>query len=342
MKRLAVLAVLAAPAPARADDGYCDFVEGVAGATAAPMLAPQLFGQFGYIEQAEFSINPGQTSLRAIGGVRYRLSGIYEGIATRSRGDADCRRHKALLLVRGASEARALTARVKVLDNALAEAGKILAGDEADLSARRTTAQEATATRLRVEELRALAAEAHRQLAALPAPDETPLGSVLETFHAADSAMEDADAKVRKAQAYDVSVRVGVDQFLDGANPQPQYFAVLEVGVNLGALWLGANNDRAAAGRNKYVRSGHDPLGADSTEEQLRATIDLEAKRVEQTQALVGDLDRQLAALAKIGGEDSKRYRETVWFDAIKAKADLAYLQAHVQGLREVVGGGPP
>ncbi len=343
MTRLFVLVAAMIPTVAHAepaDDGYCDYVEGAASAVSAPMVAPQLFGQFGYIEQPEFAVNPGTTNLRAIGGVRYRLTGIYEGMATRGKAEADCRRHRALLLVRGASEARALSARVKVYDAAMVEADKILSGQEADLSAHRTSTQEATATRLRVEELRALAADAHRQLAALPPPDSTPLGSVLATFQAADADMEESDGKIRKVQAYDVSVRAGVDQFLEGTNPGSQYFAVLEVGVNLGALWLGSANDRAAAGRKLYVRSGHDPLGADATVDQLRATIDLEGKRAEQTQALVADLDRQLAALAKIGGEDSKRYRETVWFDWVKAKADLAYLTAHVAGLREVIGGG--
>jgi len=344
VKTLIVLAVLAVPAPVAAqpqDDGYCDYVQGVASATAAPLVAPQLFGQFGYIEQPAFAITPSTTSnnLRAIGGMRYSFTSLYGGLATRSRGDADCRRHRSLLQVRGASAARALAARVAVYDDAQAEADKILEEVDADMQARRTTAQEATATRLRVEELRTLSADAKRELAALPPVDDRPLGRVLATFQAADAAMEEADGKVRASQVYDVSVRLGVDQFLEGPNQDTQYFAVVELGVNLGALWLGGANDRAAAGRHRYVRSGHDPLGADATVEQLRQTIDLEGKRAEQTQALVGDLDRQLATLAKVGGEDSKRYRQTVWFDWIKAKADLAFLKAHVAALREVIGG---
>lgn len=341
--RLALVLLLATPALAAADapdDGYCDYVEGVASATAAPMVAPQLFGEFGYIDQPEFAVTPQQSSLRAIGGVNYRLTGIYEGLATRGKAEADCKRHRALLLVRGASAARALSARVKVLDDAMAEADKILNAQDTDMTARRTTTQEATATRLRVEELRALATDAHRQLAALPAPGDTPLGAAFATFQAADAEMEASEAKVRKIQAYDVSVKFGFDDFLQGTTSGAQYFALVQVGVNLGAIWLGGANDRAAAGRKQYARSGHDPLGADATTEAMRQMIDLEGKRADQTQALVADLDRQLAALAKIGGDESKRYRETVWFDWIKAKADYAYYSTHVQTLREVVGGG--
>ena len=341
--RALALAMLLVPAVALADpsdDGYCDYVEGVADATSATQLAPQLIGQFGYIDQPAYAVTPDITALRAIGGVNYRLTGIYEGLATRAKAHADCRRHGALLRVKGASEARALAARVAVLDDAMREADKLLAEQTADLDARRATAQDVTAMRLRVEELRGLAEDAHRQLAALPPPDDRPLDTALATFQAADADMEVADGKLRTAQAYSVSVRAGVDQFLDGPNPNTQYFALVEVDISLGALWLGGGNARAARGRNRYVRSGHDPLGTDVTIEQLKLTIDLEAKRAEQTQALVADLDRQLQALGKVGGEDSKRYRETVWFDWIKAKADLAYLTAHVAALRQVIGGG--
>ena len=336
--------LLLAPALAAADstdDGYCDYVEGAAKAAAAPLYGPELFGQFGYIEQPAFAVTPtsNDSNLRAIGGVRYSLTNIYAAIATKSKASADCRRHQALLVVRGATSSRALAARVKIYDDAQAQADKLLADSAAELGAQRTTTQAATATRLRVEELRTLAAEARRELAALPPPNQEPLGNVLGTFHAADADMEASDGKLRKIAAYDVSVRVGADRFLEGANASTQYFAVLQLGVNLGALWLGDGNDRAAAGRARYVRSGHDPLGSDATADQLRAMIDLETKRAEQTAALVGDLERQLDALAKVPGDESRHYRETVWFDYIKAKADLAYVQAHVAALREVVAG---
>ena len=338
----ALLLVALAPAIAAADptdDGYCDYVEGVASATAAPQVAPQLFGQFGYIEQPQFAVTPGASNLRLIAGLRYSFSQLYTGVENHAKAHADCRRHRALLQVRGAAAARGLAARIKVYEQAMPEADKILADVDADAQARRTTAQDEEATRVRVEELRTLNVEAKTQLAALPSPGDKPLGSVLAEFHSADADMEEADGKLRKAAAYDFSVRAGVDDFLEGTNPGNQYFAVVELGINIGALWLGSGNSRAAAGRHTYVRSGHDPLGADATVETLRMMIDLEGKRAEQTQALVADLDRQLATLAKVGGDDSKRYRQTVWFDWIKARADLAYLQAHVAGLREVVGG---
>ncbi|MEO8844899.1 MAG: hypothetical protein ABI591_00250 [Kofleriaceae bacterium] len=337
MRALVLLGLFAGTA--HADDGYCDYVEGVAQATSATQFAPQILGVFGYVEQAPSQVTPSQSStLRFIGGVNYRLTGIYEGFATKDHAHADCRRHSALEQVRGETESRALSAKVKVLDDAITEADKVMKQTEADFESRRTTAQETTAMRLRVEDLRTLAADAHRQLTALPPPGEQPLGAALATYRTADGDMEDAEGRLRRAQLLDVSVRAGFDEFLDNtANPTP-FFAVINVSLSVGALWQGSGNDRAAAGRKRLIEAGHDPLGVDATLENVQGTIDIETKRAEQTAALVGELERQLAALDKVGGEDSKRYRQTIWFDFMKAKAEQAYLAAHLQSLHEVLG----
>jgi hypothetical protein len=345
MRALAIVAVLSSTAYAdNADDGYCDYVEGVAAANNAAMIAPQLFGQFGYVEQPPFAVNPTQNSgLRLIAGVKFSFTGIYQGVNTKDHARADCARHKALESVRGETQARALGARARVIDEALVEADKILGQSDADMQARRTTAQEATATRLRVEELRELSAETHRLLSALPAATDRPLGAALTDYHKADADMEETEAKLRKAALFDVSLRFGLDQFLDNTvQNQTPYFAVLSVGVSLGALWQEGANDRAAAGRKRLIASGRDPIGGEATIEQIRTTLEVETKREEQTSALVAELERQLDALAKVGGDDSKRYRQTVWFEWVKAKAELAYLKAHLSSLKEVIGGGEP
>jgi hypothetical protein len=339
LKALAIVVVLASSAYA---DDYCDFVQNVADATAATQLAPQFIGLFGYVEQSPAQVNPSQTSnLRLIAGINYRLTGIYEGYATKAKGDADCRRHRALDDVRGETNARGLAAKAKVLDGELAEADQILKQVTSDYDARRTTAQEATALRLRVDELRELDAEAHQQLAAIPRSADPRLGSALASYQQADADMEVADAKLRRAQLVDLSVRAGVDEFLDStSNPTP-YFAVIQLGVSFGAIWQGGANDRAAAARKRLVAEGRDPLGIDATLQQIQANIEIETKRAADTDALVAELERQLAALDKVGGEDSKRYRQTVWFDYAKAKADQAYYAAHLAALHEVLGGSP-
>ena len=347
MKKLFIIATLLASTSLAAaqgrDDGYCDFVEGTASSQAAALFAPEVFGSVGYVEQGPGSVTPDQDTkgLRYIAGVRLKLSGIYEGIATKDRAGADCRRHKAFDQIRGETASRAIAARVAVLDDALADAEKILRVDEADFAARRTTAQEATATRVRVEELRELAAEDKRQLSSLPAPSTKPLAGALGSYRNADADMERYEAKLRRAQAIDVSVRVGFDDYDERQSTSSPLFAVVSVGINLGVFFQGSANDRAAAGRKRLVQSGRG-LGVEGTVDQLRTTIEIETKRAKETQALASELERQLEALGRIGGDETKRYKQTVWFELVKAKAQLAYLTTHVESINEVLGGEGP
>ena len=342
---VAVLALVSGTAYAETqDDGYCDYVEGVANAEAAIPMSPELIGSIGYVEQPTADAIPdaSQKGLRLIAGVRYKVSGLYEGNAIRQRAKADCRRHRAFEQVRGETSSRAIAARLRVLDDALREAEQILRIDERDYAARRVTAQEATATRVRVEELRELAAEDHRQLSTLPPPSDKPLAGALTSYRNADADIESYEAKLRRAQAIDISVRFGIDEYPERDNPSP-YFAVLSVGVNLGLLFQTPANARAAEARKQLVQSGRGfGVGVEGTVDRLRATLEIETKRAKETEALVKELERQFEALNRIGGEESKRYRQTVWFELVKAKAQHAYLSTHVQSIQEVIGGDTP
>ena len=325
-------------------DGFCDYVQGKANAESATLFAPTLFGQFGLVEQAAGAVNPDVNSggLRLITGVRISLDGIYKGMATRDRARAECRRHEALEQVRGETRYAAFAARAEVLDGALGESEKILRETTADLEARRMTAQEAMATRLRVEELRQLATETRREMSLLPSPSG-PISGAATRFQRADADLEHVEGKLRRASAFDVSFRFGLDAFLDrdDENPSP-YFAVIAVGVNLGVLFQGSANERAAAGRARFVASGRDPQAADASAERLALLVATQEKREEETGALEADLEKQLKLLERLGGEDSKRYRQTVWFEWIKIRAEHAYFKAHLRALRDVMGTASP
>lgn len=340
--RIVMAVVLVGTSTAAAEpegDGYCDFVEGTAAARSVLDLSPELFTNVGYIEQSDTSLPPSQDVVpRVIGGVRYRLSGIYQGVVARDHAHADCRRHEALSQVRDATRFHALEARANVLDAALGETAKLLAQDDEDLKAQRTTAREVTATRLRVEELRQLAADTRRQLAAAPKA-ETAMTGAVAAYRQADRDLEATDRKLRRAQAFDVSVRAGFDQNLDRSTPT-RYFAVVGVSVNLGVVFQGGSNDRAARGRERLARSGNDPATAEASETRLVAVVELETRRAAETAALVADLTHSLEQIGKIGGEDAKRYRQLVWFDWVKATADHAYLTAHLEALHRVLETG--
>ena len=334
--RSVIACLLMTTAAASAEpDGYCDFVEGSAGAASATDLAPELFTSVGYLEQSDASLPPSTTiAPRLIGGVRYRLTGIYQGIITRERAHADCRRHEALSRLRGTIDVHALEARARVLEAALTDSASTLKQDADDLQAQRTTARETNATRLRIEELRSLATDARRQIAALPVAT-TEITGVLAAYQRADGDIERAEGTLRRIQAFDVTVRFGIDQRFD-ANAQTSYFAVLGLSANLGTLLQGSSNARAAAGRATFVRSGHD-VGGDVSVARLRAIVDIETKRVAETDALVEDLRRQLDQLGKLAGNEARRYGQTLWFDLIKAQAESAYLTAHLESLHQVL-----
>lgn len=343
---LTLSASLAGAQPAQSDDGYCDFVEGTASANAATLAAPELFGQFGYIEQTPFAVTPTDTSnnLRALGGMRWSITNLMVSRTVKSVARAECRKHRAQLQLRGQTDGllgvaagKALAAKLKVYEDASAEAERLLATAQAELDNRRLTVPEAYATRMRVEELRSAMAQTRMDLAAIPPQDPAkPITQAVTDYTDADAAVERGQAHLRSLAAYDVSVRGGADRFLEGPNARTNYFAVVQIGVNLGAFATGGANRRAAAGRARYAPSQVTPTDTGPNLDQVRAMVGVAQTRAEQLAALVTDLDKQMAALAQLSGEDSKRFRETLWFDTIKAKADLAYAQAQVAALREL------
>jgi hypothetical protein len=332
---LSSLVVLALATPAFADDGYCDYVEGTAAAESVTLFSPTAFAQLGYIELNTVGMADIENDgTRFVGGLSWRLSGIFEGSATRDRASADCAKHRAFEQVRGDTIRAGLEARAKVYDQAIPEAEKILAATNADFEAHRATAQEATATRLRVEDLRRAANDNAATLRTLPAPSGTPITGALRSYERADADMEDAEARVRRWKAIDFSVRAGVDEYLsiDTGDRQP-YFAVVSLGVNLGVFFQGSGNSRASSGRKRFLASGRDALSQESTV-ALQQTA---AKRASETATLEADLKRQIDALDRIGGDDSRRYRLIVWFDWIKARAEHAYFEALAAALNQVV-----
>ena len=94
---------------------------------------------------------------------------------------------------------------------------------------------------------------------------------------------------------------------------------------------------RARDVEQRVVRAGHDVSG-DASVAQLQAVIDVESKRAAETATLVEDLEHQVDQLATLGGEDARRYRQTVWFDLVKARAEHAYLTMHLHSLHQVLG----
>lgn len=340
---LAAWSALAGSSPAARADGYCDFVEGVASSESALLFAPELFATYGYLDQGPVVTVPEASGddTRLTAGVAYRLSGIVEGIAVKSRARADCDRHRAFGRLQRATVYRGLAARARILDEAVERADRILEMLDRDFKQRRATAQEVTATRIRVDEIRSLAAATKSEIVRLGSVKGSgATGGALRDYFAADDEVARQEGRLRRLQAWDVSVRVGYDAFTgpidDDENP---LFAAVSVGFNLGALFQGAGEQRAAAGRRRFVREER-PGSTEPSMRQLRLLARQEKERAEQTAVLVDDLERQLAELKEVGGDTGRRYREMVWFELVKIKAEHEYHKAYAAGLAELAGGG--
>lgn len=329
----------AAPTKAAPADGYCEWVQGAAQSQADFYYAPNAIASVGYVKEPNAVGNDAVVSgARGVAVLSWNLIGIAQGNATKAHGEADCNRHKALDRVQGETIYRALKAKIKVYDGALDAADKILAKTVADVRDHRTTAQEMVATRLRVNELHDLQSDTRRQIDALPRPSkDEQIGGALASYYKYDSDMEEQEGKLRRLQGVAVTVSGGFDEYFDRTDNVP-FTALLQVTVNLGVFAQGGANDRAAEGRRRMVREQHQVQLVDTTVSHIQDELKAEQQRADETAALEQDLANQISTIEKIGGDDNLRYRDTVWFDYVKVKAEHAYFAAHVASLQEVLG----
>jgi hypothetical protein len=288
------------------------------------------------------SSDPVTAGGRVTAGLSYNVIGLAQAAATRARARADCRRHQALDRVQGETLQRGLAARLEIYDRAMGEADRMLGQVTADLKARRATSQEVAALRVRVNELHDLAADTQRQLETLPAPAPgEKVGGALAAYYQADADIEEEEGRLRRLQGVDVTLRAGYDQYFDRTDRAP-VFALLSVSLDLGMLFQGAANDRAADGRRHMIREQHQVQLVDTTVSHLRSELELERQRADETAALAADLEAQMAQLDRVGTDETRRYRQTVWFDWVKVRAEQAYYSAHIASLAEVIGGVEP
>lgn len=362
---LAAGAVLAASpdaraqgAPSRPDDAgsYCRYVEGVADSLADLEQAPVLFGTGGVVSGAD--VSPGGSILgpttRVIAGASYSFSGLYRGAALRNGAEAECRRYALVSQLHAFLENNkegitrgSLVAKLAVLDEAMPRADQMLAATRAAMAASRATLEQVEAMQVRVDALRAEAAEARATLQALAKMPPAPQRSVASVLADRDDAEADAakyDARVRMSHAWDVSVRGGYDRIFGSSINYTPVFALATVTLNLGGLFQAAAENRATEGRVGWARAEIE--GADDRVEQalvrLRSMREVERKRLEETRVLLADLEARYKELQSIAGERVQEMAQVVWFDLVKTRADHAYFEAHVADLDRLLGPGEP
>ena len=345
-------------APPRAGDApsYCQFVKGVADSLADLEQAPVLFGTAGIVSGADAS--PGGSILgpttRIIAGATYSLSGLYRGVALRNGAEAECHRYALVSQLHAFLEnnkegitRRSLVAKLTVLSEALPRAEQILGATRAAMAAARANVEQVEAMQVRVEALRAEAAETRAGLLALarmPTPPDRSIASVLVDRDKAEAEAEKYDARARMSHAWDVSVRGGYDHIFGSSANFTPIFALATVTLNIGGLFQPGAESRATEGRVGWARAEIE--GADDRVEQalvrLRSLREVERKRQEETRVVLADLEARYKELSSIPGEKVLEYTAVVWFDLVKTRADHAYFEAHVADLDRLLGPGDP
>ncbi|RKG70822.1 hypothetical protein D7W79_31395 [Corallococcus exercitus] len=339
--------------------GYCERVRGTSRAEAALELAPEVFASVGAVNAGDATggsddLPLGSPKLRVTAGLGYDFVGLYRGHTLRSRAEAECRRYQALAALQSAvehgsrlGEAAALDARARALATSLPRAEELVAQLRDDLRDGGATLEELNAVQVRLDHLRSLArdtAQAREQLALEPAPPEgQTLSVLLSAFEAADDQVEVLSGGLRTAAAWRLSVRGGYDEVFDVEQSTP-LFGQLTLGYNLGHLWQGRANAQAREGRRQETRDAVDgaPRRVRQLLGELRITERSEQQRLGEVSALVSDLQGQLREVEQLQTRQVRRFRDYLLLELARLQAEQAYLGAHLETLRSLLGGTGP
>ncbi len=336
-------------------DPYCEYTEGAAASEAAPLLAPNLFATGGVFNSelltASTPVSTSQANRgRLFAGGEYSFGNLQKGITLKRRARADCEAHRITAELESflqndsnTTTTGALAARASVFREALPQGEAILEANAKSVESFSTTIQEADAVRLRLDELRRMLEDTEREKI-LATPSEAFAGvslpRLLEQAQALERKLEKREADAREAGAWDLTVRGGYDRIFEQDVGQP-YFAMGTLTFNLGSLWQKKADARAAEGHQKWFLEQPEGVAARTQRllRQLRDMKQAEEVRFRETQILLADLEQRMKSLQEISDKKAESYRNYLWFDYVKVKAENAYLSAHLKDLAGIAGG---
>jgi hypothetical protein len=359
---IVILAALALPAAAYAqadyaDDGdaYCAYATGVANSQTAILVTPQLFLDTGLVNGSDITSGSGgitsaPPTTRLTFGARYSLvQGLVRGIVTRLRAGADCDRYRAssslarfLVDNREQVSPSALDAKVAVLRAALPRAQEILGKLRTAVERAHATVEELEATQVRVDDLEASLLQAETLRAGLPSRTSLPSPEELLRRHrAADAEVMRYEGQLRLTDAFDISVRGGLDYFF-GLRDQNPYFGVVSLTINPGVIYAPFAESAAARARAKAVRLENDAVEqkAELLASRLKTLLAGERRRLGEVKILIADVEGRIHAIEAIESDKLRRFRESMWFDWVKLKAEQEFLRVHTGELQSSLGEG--
>jgi hypothetical protein len=349
------------PATARAADehadvgeAYCTYAESVAKSESALLFAPQFFLDYGVVNGNDVTTGAGGITSappteRLTFGARYSLvAGLVRGVVNRQRASADCQRYRAesglarfLVENREQVSPAALEARLAVLRAALPRAQEVLRTLRASVERAHATVEELEATQVRVDDLEASLQAAETLRAGMPARSTLPSPEELLRRHReADAEVQKYEARLRLTQAFDVQVRGGYDRFF-GLRDDLPLFGVLSITINPAIVYMPFAEADAARAKTRVVRLENDAVEqkAELLASRLRALHAGEKKRLAEVRTLIADVEGRIHAIEGLESDKLRRFREAMWFDWVKLKAEQEFLRVHTTELQATLGG---
>ena len=362
MRAAAILALVSLASTARAADGYsdvsdayCTFAQSVAKSESAVLLSPQLFLDYGIVNGNDVTTGAGGVTSappveRLTFGARYSLvAGLVRGVVNRQRAAADCERYRAesglsrfLVENREQVSPAALDAKLAVLRAALPRARDVLRNLRGSVERAHATVEELEATQVRVDDLEAAVMEAETLRAGLPSRSALPSPEELLRRHReADEEVGKYEARLRLTEAFDISVRAGYDRFF-GLRDQLPLFGVVSFTLSPAIVYMPSLESDAARARARVLRAENDSVEqkAELLASRLRALYASECRRLGEVRVLLADVEGRIHAIEAIESDKLRRFRESMWFDWVKLKAEQEFLRVHVAELQMTLGGG--
>jgi hypothetical protein len=336
---------------------YCDYVSAAAQSAAAEQLYPRLYVSGGLLTNADRSQDLGVTGnsdrvlWRLQAGVSYSLADLNGGLALRNRGQAECSLYRSqsalfafLARYEDADSIPGLQAKIAILEEALPTAERILDGLRELLLRQQATVEAVNATTLRVDGLRSELGSSRARVAAAarkhPVPHDA-AAVLMQSYRDAAAHIAEAESRVRLSRRYDLSLRAGYDRLFDVREGIP-IAATLTFTYSLGALTQPRLEALAQQGRTGWAAHGiegiHDRVSVLLS--KLQGVLEVQSKRARETSVLLADLETRYQALEKTPGDSVRAYRDYLWFDLIRLRAEAVYLRAQTEELLLLVANG--
>lgn len=336
---------------------FCDYVSGVAESSLSQQAYPRLYLAGGLLTGYDRVSDTGSagsgigTLWRLQGGLSYSLADLNEGLAIRERARAECAlyRHQSELFAFLArydepDSVPGLQAKIVVLEEALPTAERLLEETRGLLLRQQATLEEVNATSLRVDALRADLGSSRARVAVVarkhPVPQQ-PATVLMQSYRTAVGRTAESESRVRLSRRYDLSLRAGYDR-LFGVRDGVPVSATLTFTYSLGSLAQPRAEALAQQGRSGWASAGiegiHDRVAVLLS--KLQGMLGVQAQRREEARVLLADLEARYKAVEKVSGDSVRAYRDYLWFDLIRLRAENAYLRAQTDELRALLASG--